>query len=91
MPLIMLYAIIPIIKEAIKTFRKNFEISLPPNWPIFFLKIIKSALTLMKPDIEVARASPPALSGTISMRFNIILLIKAKQATLTGVRVSCIE
>jgi hypothetical protein len=73
-------------KEAIAVFLKLNQS--PANLPIFLFKIKRSSIKLIVAEIDVAKASPAALSGHIKMTFKTILMSKATLAIFTGVLVS---
>ena len=75
-------------KEAALIRKNDFNILCSPNPFRRFFRIKNKKRKEIIPEIEVAKASPPILSGNINSAFKIIFKPKARPAIFVGVTVS---
>jgi hypothetical protein len=74
--------------EAAQTRKNENNIFFSPKSPIRLLKIKNKTKNEITPEMEVAKARPPILSGNIKIKLKIIFNPKTKPAILVGVSVS---
>ena len=75
-------------KVAARMRKNDFNISCSPKPPRRLLRIKNKEKKEIIPEIEVAKANPPILSGNINSAFRTIFINRAKPAILVGVTVS---